>query len=83
MRWRGGRQSTNVEDYRGRRAVGTGLKLGGGAIVALLLAWFFGVDPRLIMGVMEGVQTNQVEPPPGVCSRRRTRRWLAAPLQWF
>jgi predicted metalloprotease len=66
MRWRGGRQSTNVEDYRGRRSVGTGLKLGGGAIVALLLAWFFGVDPRLIMGVMEGVQTNQVEPsPPG------------------
>jgi hypothetical protein len=64
MRWRGGRQSTNVEDYRGRRSVGTGLKLGGGAIVALLLAWFFGVDPRLIMGVMEGVQTNQVEPPP-------------------
>jgi predicted metalloprotease len=64
MRWRSGRRSTNVEDYRGRRTVGTGVKLGGGAIVAVLLAWFFGVDPRLIMGVMEGLQTTNVEPPP-------------------
>jgi len=64
MRWRKARRSTNVEDYRGKRVGGPGLKLGGGVIVALLLAWFFGVDPRLIMGVMEGVQTTQLEPPP-------------------
>ncbi len=66
MRWRGGRRSTNVEDYRGRRMGGAGLKLGGGAIVVVLLAWFFGIDPRVILGVMEGVQTTAVEPaPPG------------------
>jgi len=53
-----------VEDYRGRRFGGPGLKLGGGAIIAVVLAWLFGVDPRLILGVMEGVQTTQVEPPP-------------------
>jgi len=64
MRWRDGRRSSNVEDYRGRRLGGPGLKLGGGVIVAVLLAWFFGVDPRLILGFMEGVQTTQVEPPP-------------------
>lgn len=45
---------------------GAGLKLGGGMIVAVLLAWFFGIDPRLILGVMEGIQTTRVEPaPPG------------------
>ena len=34
MRWRGRRKSTNVEDRRGRPArAGTGLKLGGGAIL--------------------------------------------------
>jgi predicted metalloprotease len=65
MRWRGGRRSENVEDYRGRRFGGAGLKLGGGGVVvALLLAWFFGVDPQLILGGMEDVQTTQVEPPP-------------------
>jgi predicted metalloprotease len=64
MRWTGGRRSTNVEDYRGRRMGGAGMKLGAGAIVVALLGWFFGIDPRLILGLMEGVQTTQVEPPP-------------------
>jgi predicted metalloprotease len=64
MRWTGGRRSTNVEDYRGRRMGGAGMKLGGGAIVVVLLGWLFGIDPRLILGLMEGVQTTQVEPPP-------------------
>ena len=63
MRWTGGRRSSNVEDYRGRR-MGAGVKLGGAAIVVALLGWFFGIDPRLILGLMEGVQTTQVEPPP-------------------
>jgi predicted metalloprotease len=63
MRWTGGRRSTNVEDYRGRR-MGGGLKLGAGALVVALIGWFFGIDPRLILGLMQGVQTTQVEPPP-------------------
>ncbi len=67
MRWREGRRSDNVEDYRGQRFGGAGLKLGGGAIVVLLLGWFFGIDPRLLFGLMQGVETTQVEPPaPGV-----------------
>ena len=67
MRWREGRRSDNVEDYRGRSFGGAGLKLGGGAILVLLLGWFFGIDPRLLFGLMQGVETTQVEPPaPGV-----------------
>ena len=64
MRWSRERRSTNVEDYRGRRMGGAGVKLGAGALVVALLGWFFGIDPRLIFGLMEGVQTTQVEPPP-------------------
>jgi predicted metalloprotease len=40
------------------------VKLGGVAIVLALLGWFFGIDPRLILGLMQGVETTQVEPPP-------------------
>lgn len=69
MRWRTGRRSENVEDYRGQgigRGMGGGLKFGGGAIIALVVAYFLGVDPRLLMGLFEGVQTTQVQPaPPG------------------
>jgi hypothetical protein len=64
MRWREGRRSENVEDYRGQRLGGTGIKLGGGAIVLVLLAWAFGIDPRLVLGLMQGVETTQVQPPP-------------------
>lgn len=45
MRWRGERQSSNIEDRRGiggRVAVGGGL----GTIVILVLALLFGADPR-------------------------------------
>jgi uncharacterized protein len=53
MRWRQSRQSQNVEDYRGRSTGGRGLKLGvGGGIIALVAAYFLGIDPRVIMGVM-------------------------------
>ena len=46
MRWRGERQSTNIEDRRGlsagRVAVGGGL----GTLLLMILALVFGVDPR-------------------------------------
>ena len=67
MRWRGSRQSSNVEDYRGRRTgIGGGMKLGGGAIVALVAAYFLGVDPALIMSMLGGTDSAPMEPaPPG------------------
>ena len=48
MRWRGERQSSNIEDRRGiggRVAVGGGL----GTVVVLILALLFGADPRQLL----------------------------------
>ena len=57
MRWREGRRSSNFEDYRGRSGPGGGgLKLGIGGLVAVAAAYFFGIDPRVILGLMEATQ---------------------------
>ena len=49
MRWESGRRSDNVEDRRGRR-VSRGLAGGGvGAILVVIVALLFGVDPRLLL----------------------------------
>lgn len=49
MRWRGRRQSENVEDRRGSR-VSRGVVGGGiGTVVLVLLAMYFGVDPSVVM----------------------------------
>jgi uncharacterized protein len=48
MRWQTGRRSENIED---RRGLGMPVAAGGGigAVVIVLLALFFGVDPRVIL----------------------------------
>jgi len=56
MRWQGERESSNVEDRRGTSSGRAGLGLGT-IVIALIAAWLFGVDPRMIMGVLEGVDT--------------------------
>jgi predicted metalloprotease len=62
MRWRNSRRSSNVEDYRGTRFGGGGLKLGvGGTLIALAAAYFFGIDPRLILGLADSA--SQVSAP--------------------
>ena len=56
MRWQGSRRSNNVEDYRGQRFGGGGLKLGvGGTLLALVAGYFLGIDPRVILGLAESV----------------------------
>src|SRR5688572_31865888 len=67
MRWQGSRRSSNVQDYRGMR-FGGGAGLGiGGTLVALVAAYFLGVDPRMILGVTESVSTGaQPTPKTGV-----------------
>jgi uncharacterized protein len=53
MRWRQTKQSRNVEDYRGRSTgVGRGGKIGIVGIVAVIGAYFLGIDPRLVMGLL-------------------------------
>ena len=48
MRWREGRQSSNVEDRRGMG--GKGLAVGGiGSVVILLIAFLLGVDPSKLL----------------------------------
>jgi predicted metalloprotease len=65
VRWDDLRESTNVEDVRGSTGGGgPGLKLGvGGTLLALAASYFFGIDPRLIMGVMSAVPSQQSAPP--------------------
>jgi uncharacterized protein len=63
MRWQGSRRSTNVQDYRGQRFGGTGLKLGvGGTLIALVASYFLGIDPRILMGVVNSVPTSGSQP---------------------
>jgi predicted metalloprotease len=52
MRWRGERESTNVEDQRGSRR---GLAVGGGigTIIILGIALLFGADPRAILDQLQ------------------------------
>ena len=61
MRWDDLRRSSNVEDYRGTSFGGPGLKLGvGGTLVVAAVAYFFGVDPSVILGLADSVpQTTQ------------------------
>src|SRR5215471_17004069 len=61
MQWRGARRSTNIEDRRGMR-IRPGLVGGGlGTIVLLLLALYFGVDPRYVLN-QAGVEANESGP---------------------
>jgi predicted metalloprotease len=55
MRWRDGRRSENVEDVRGRGGAGfgRGAKLGAGTLIAVVAAYFLGVDPQLVMGLLD------------------------------
>ena len=53
MRWRQGRQSTNVRDFRGRRMAG-GAGLGGGALVVMLIVWLLGGNPLQFLQTVDG-----------------------------
>jgi uncharacterized protein len=68
MRWRDGRRSDNVEDSRGSPGGGGfgggGFKLGIGGLVVAAIAYFAGVDPRLILGLMEATQTGGTQQAP-------------------
>ncbi|HRS97886.1 MAG TPA: neutral zinc metallopeptidase, partial [Smithella sp.] len=56
MRWRGERQSNNVEDRRGM-SISRGAKVGGigglGLIAIVVVSMFMGVDPTQILQVVQ------------------------------
>ena len=68
MQWRGRRQSTNVEDQRGRRAggnmmggLGGGLLTKGGigvVIVILIIGWLTGRNPLTLLQEIGGSSTG-------------------------
>jgi uncharacterized protein len=63
VRWDDLRESSNVEDVRGSTGGGRGLKIGlGGTLLALIASYFFGIDPRLILGLMNAVPNQSSAP---------------------
>jgi uncharacterized protein len=63
MRWRGQRESTNVEDRRGI-SFGRPAAIGGGGIVVVLIAMLLGVDPRAILTGLQGTGSEVSQPVP-------------------
>ena len=63
MRWKGGRRSSHVEDRRGTRVSGGGVFKGGiGTVVlALGLAYFLGIDPRIVFQLQDAVAPSSSE----------------------
>ena len=63
MRWKGGRRSSHIEDRRGARVSGGGVFKGGiGTVVlALGLAYFLGIDPRIIFQLQDAVAPSTTE----------------------
>ena len=92
MRWRDGRRSDNVEDYRGRSSTGgtgpsrLGLKGGIAGLVLLAIGWVLGIDPRQLQGLVEGQpvaapeQVEQEVPPPPAAPRDELGEFISVVL---
>ena len=62
MRWRGRRQSSNVEDRRGRSMIKSKRGAGGGAAIILIVAGlFFGQDVQKILSLFVGTPDRQAQ----------------------
>ena len=60
MRWLGRRESYNVEDRRGTgRGFPVGLTGGFGAIAVIVVGLFLGIDPAVLMTVLDGGQPTE------------------------
>jgi len=82
MRWRGRRQSGNIEDRRGIR-IGRGGMVGGGigTVALVLLAMYFGIDPSVVMqGVGSGTVTTTEVPVTESAEEAEMRQFVAVTL---
>jgi len=80
VRWDDLRESTNVEDVRSSSG-SPGLRLGlGGTLIALILAYFFGIDPRVILGVVSAVPQSSAPPVQSGTPQDEQGRFIAAVL---
>jgi len=89
MRWDDGQQSSNVEDVRGSSGGGGigGRTIGiGTVLVALIGSYFFGIDPRVILGLAGGggeapqVQQGPQQPPRAIPANDRQARFVSRVL---
>ncbi|WP_422928708.1 KPN_02809 family neutral zinc metallopeptidase [Singulisphaera sp. PoT] len=62
MRWRGGRESENVEDDRGRPVTTAAIGGGMGTLVIVVIALLLGADPRQILQFVANNQQRQQAP---------------------
>ncbi len=58
MRWRGRRESLNVEDRRGMPGRGAGIGVGG-LLAVLAVSWLLGVNPAVLLQGLEQAQPPQ------------------------
>ncbi|MBS1207624.1 MAG: putative neutral zinc metallopeptidase [Proteobacteria bacterium] len=75
MRFGDGEESSNIEDRRGGSGLGGGRSIGIGTVVLALAAWYFGIDPRIVLngaGVSQVSQTSRA--PEQVSAREEERR---------
>jgi predicted metalloprotease len=56
MRWQNERRSENVEDRRGIPAAGVAVGGGIGALLLVLVALFFGADPKQVLNLLQNNQ---------------------------
>ncbi len=81
MRWRQTRRSSNVDDRRGRR-VSSGIQVGGGAgILIILVVMLLGGDPRQVLQLLgTGATAGPTTSAPSGASNDETGQFLAAVL---
>jgi predicted metalloprotease len=82
MRWIGGRESENIEDRRGIGGVPAGIG-GIGAIVVVLLGLFFGIDPSMLLALLNGDETTQQSDDRGFGSSRLPENRRDDPMRQF
>src|SRR3546814_340018 len=94
MRWRGRRQSSNVEDQTGGLGLpmgggGLGMPIGkgglgcGGLVVVIVLAFVFGLDPMQLIGESSAPQRETSAAVPGQgqgCERSATHAFACTVL---
>lgn len=88
MRWEGQRESSNVEDRRGQGGgMGRGMPMPGGRggvglgtiVIALLGAWFFGINPMTVIDIFGGGGAPMIAAPEPPSSSAGQRTPGAAP----
>lgn len=80
MRWRGGRESDNVEDRRGFRAAPAIAGGGIGTVAIVLIAMFFGMDPTVLLESMGPGAVSVQQPAPAPAGQDEASKFVSVVL---